>query len=75
MLLRCWPDCELQHDHVKAKHKQKQTKILPVQGKLLLKTIQKNVVRHKNTENIQKRRKAQKSINKITKNAKKTQKN
>ena len=42
-----------------------------MQGKLLLKTIQKNVVTRKNTENIQKRRKAQKSINKITKYAKK----
>ena len=45
-----------------------------MQGKLLLKTIQKNVVTHKSTENIQKRRKAQKSINKITKNAKKRRK-
>ena len=44
-----------------------------MQGKLLLKTIQKNVVTHKNTENIQKRRKAQERINKIAKNAKKTQ--
>ena len=60
MLLKCWPDFELQHDLVKAKNLKKIGN-LPWQHKLLLRITQKNVETRKITEkthqNAQTRRK------------------